>query len=316
MCSIQSQQPCYCGDLSCACMQLRMCLQMKLLEPEDEVDQKPQGAGFQYTSQDGENSELAIRALGNNTQQQLLAPSLEGVVLREEQIPPSCVIPELPDVCNLNERTSSQAASHMASCGHSQGQDNGMHASHARPCESHCASVNEASCSQAHVHLSPPPPFAVSGTTHRTNTQIPQSAVSHAQLNCAQWSIRLGGTDSQCRKPGDEGREHASCVTDELANYSNSASCIEARLPGLPQASPTGSQREQGPFAENACAPASTSSLAEIQVQPPRGDDKSGSDTKCLKRQRDAATDSLSEADFHCTPASSSGLRLQSSRHS
>lgn len=258
-------------------------MQLDLLEPEDEVDQMLGAAGLKSASQEGHHSAAALRS---NKQQLLLVPSVvEGVMLREERIPPSCVLPELPDACIMTQHTSSTEMSQRASCGHNPDQDiDFRRAITPLPSDSYSASMNDASCSLADA-----PPC------DRPSSQPPTTCSESEHAGELKSS---SGADGY-RKPV-AGQENASCATDELANCSHSADCTQYYQVGLAQPIATDSHHEQGESAVNPCVPAVRSSVEGLQKQRALGVENSGSESTGVKRQLDVATDSQCAANHRC----------------
>lgn len=229
-------------------------------------------AGVKSASQHGEHCATALRS--GAQAQMLLAPAVvDGVMLRKEQIPPSCVLPELPDVFNWNQRTSSTDASQRASCGQSQDGEKSCRRSHGAfaarsESQSNSASGVGASCS-----------YGLPGAPSTSQLERPTcSQPGHV----GQLTMSLREKDRD-RESG-EFRGNGSCATNQLGSYCHSGDCTDSQQEGLAQ--PVAMQ--QGEFAKNLRRRAEGPHLDE----PKQKYEASGSESTCTRRRPPAATDS------------------------
>lgn len=86
-----------------------------MLEVEEEVDQV--APGKKRAAPDVPDTADIIDSLRNSAQPDLQFVSFQaGALLRKEQYPPSCVLPEIPEVYHVNQPASSAGVSCKASC--------------------------------------------------------------------------------------------------------------------------------------------------------------------------------------------------------
>jgi hypothetical protein len=212
-----------------------------------------------------QNSAKPFQVLQIGRQQQLLqVPLLAEGMLREEQIPPSCCLPDLPQACDWNQHTSSPGVSFRGSCGHSP--DEGNRAQLLQVVEDSCCkstSVRLVGTSGSHSGAQ----LSSAAVMQCTDTRSLPTASTNVESPILQQSISLSGTSTGLCTQEAEGEPVLATVMGGVG---------EASLMTFQPQSANPCARKSGQTVD--------SSLAERH--PGQRTDRSGSEATCVKRQR------------------------------